>query len=91
MIEAERIVSLAQKELGISDWSEWPKGDWRKGPVAVLIRKRSLVDKGWLAKRLEMGARTAVSRIMGQARKRMQDDRKAKAVGRRLEKKISMP
>ena len=91
VVEAERIVSLAQEELGISDRSEWPKGDWRKGLVAVRIRKRSLVDNGWLARRLEMGARTAVSRIMGQARKRMPDDRKAKALGRRLEREISRP
>ena len=91
VVEAERIVSRAQEELGISDRSEWPKGDWRKGLVAVRIRKRSLVDNGWLARRLEMGARTAVSRIMGQARKRMPDDRKAKALGRRLEREISRP
>jgi REP-associated tyrosine transposase len=89
MVEAERIVRLAQRHLGVGEWSEWPKGDWRKGLVAGLIRKRSLVDNGWLAKRLEMGSRTAVSRIMGQARQRMQDDRRARALGRRLERIIS--
>ncbi len=46
------------------------------------------VDNGWLAKRPAMGARTAVSRIMGQARERMRSDRKVKALARRLEKKI---
>ena len=31
MAEAERIANLAQEELGIEDWSELKKGDWRKG------------------------------------------------------------
>ena len=39
------------------EWSEWPEGAWRKGLVAALIRKRSLVDNGWLARPLEMGSR----------------------------------
>ena len=64
------------------------KGDWRKGLVATLIRKRSLVDNGWLAKRLAMGARTAVSRIMGHAQERLRNDRKVQALVRSLEKKI---
>lgn len=89
-VEAERIVGLAQEELGMEDWSEWPKGDWRKGLVAVLIRKRSLVDNGWLARHLEMGSRTAVSRIMGHARQRMREDRKARTLGRRLERRIGL-
>jgi|GEM_PF-5676643 len=58
--EAERIVRIAQEELVLEDWNELKKGDWRKGIVADLIRKRSLVDNGWLADRLAMGARTAV-------------------------------
>ena len=86
--EAERVVNLAQEEMGFTDWSTLKKGDWRKGLVANLIRKRSLVDNGWLAKRLAMGARTAVSRIMSEARERMRKDRKVKALARRLEKKI---
>ena len=48
MAEAERIVILAQGELELTDWSTLKKGDWRKGIVATLIRKRSLVDNGWL-------------------------------------------
>ena len=46
------------------------------------------VDNGWLAKRLAMGARTAVSRVMGQAQERLRKDRKTKSLVRRLEKKI---
>jgi hypothetical protein len=87
--EAERIMNLAQEELGIEDWSELKKGDWRKGLVAVLIRKHALVDNGWLSGRLAMGARTAVSRTRGSAREYVQADRKAKAIARRLEGLIS--
>jgi ribosome recycling factor len=56
--------------------------------VAVLIRQRSLVDNGWLAERLAMGARTAVSRIMREAREHLKSNRKAKAISRRLERRI---
>jgi len=87
--EALRIARQAQEGLGITDWRELTKGDWRKGLVAALIRQRSLVHNGWLAEHLAMGARTAVSRIMHEARERMQSNRKAKALGRRLEKEIS--
>jgi len=50
-----------------------------------------VVDNGWLAKRMAMGARTAVSRIMSEARERMRKDRKVKALARRLERKIAEP
>jgi len=74
---------------GSGDWTELKKADWRKGLVAVLIRQRSLVDNGWLAERLAMGARTAVSRIMREAREHLKTNRKAKALGPRLEKQIN--
>jgi len=35
-----------------------------------LIRERALIDNGWLAARLHMGARNAVSRIIRHARER---------------------
>ncbi len=88
--EAERIMNLAQEELSIEDWSELKKGDWRKGLVAVLIRKHALVDNGWLSGRLAMGARTAVSRTMGQAREYVKTNRKAKTIARRLEGLINL-
>ena len=56
--------------------------------MAVLIRQRSLVDDGWLAERLATRSRTAVSRIMREARENLKSNRKAKALGRRLEKQI---
>jgi hypothetical protein len=46
--ESERVVSLAQEEMGLTDWNTQKKGDWCKGLVANLIRKRSLVDSGLL-------------------------------------------
>jgi len=52
---------------GCVDWTVMKKGDWSRGLVAGLIRRRSLIDNGWL----EMGARSAVSRIMRQADERM--------------------
>jgi hypothetical protein len=87
-----RFVETLEEALEASGWVLYgwvliSKGDWRKGLVAGLIRKRSLVDNGWLARHLAMGSRTAVSRIMGQARQRMQDDRKARGLGRRLKKR----
>ena len=53
------------------------------------VRKHALVEIGWLSQRLAMGARSAVSRTMGQAREHVQADRKAKAIARRLEGLIS--
>ena len=78
---------MAEKELVIGGWGGLRKGDWRNGLVAILVRKRSLADNGWLARRLAMRARTAVSRIMGQARERLGNDRKAKALVQRHEHK----
>ena len=43
------------------------KGDWRKGLVAGLVRRRALVDNGWLANRLHTGVRNAVSRTIRSA------------------------
>jgi len=88
LVEAARIIAVAEKVLEVTDWTSMKKGDWRKGLVAGLIRRRSLIDNGWLAKHLEMGARSAVSRIMRQADERMQSDRGSKRLGRRLEKAL---
>jgi hypothetical protein len=60
------------------------KGDWRKGLVAGLIRERSLVDNGWLAQRLQMGARNAASRTIREAREREKRDRKVKRMAGEL-------
>jgi len=44
---------LDEKVLEVTDWTALKKGDWRKDLVAGLIRRRSLVDNGWLGRRLE--------------------------------------
>jgi hypothetical protein len=56
---------------------------------SVPFRSLPVLDNGWLARHLAMGSRTAVSRIIGQARQRMRDDRKARALGRHLDIRIS--
>ena len=33
--------SLAQEEMGLTDWNTLKKGDWRKGLVANLIGART--------------------------------------------------
>ena len=62
------------------------KVDWRKGVVAGMVRERCLVDNGWLAERLHMGARNAVSRTIKEAREKMKKDRQAKSLLRQYEK-----
>lgn len=84
--EAERIVGIAEKLLKLKPggWERLPKGDWRKGMVAGLVRKRALVDNGWLAVRLDMGARNAVSRTIKQANGRVVSDRAARRLSKEL-------
>ncbi len=88
--EAERIIAMAQEQLGCdaSDWAAMPKGDWRKGLVAGLIRERSLVPNGWVAQRLTMGATGAVSRTIREARERARRERKVGRVARKIAKLI---
>jgi len=84
--EAERIIAAAAKLFGRdgSDWTTLPKGDWRKGLVAGLIRERSLVPNGWVARRLTMGATGAVSRAIREARERAKSERKVGRAAREL-------
>jgi REP element-mobilizing transposase RayT len=83
LAEAERIVTVAEAELGLRNGEEWrqmKKGDWRKGLVGGIIRQRALVDNGWLAERLHMGARNAVSRVIREAKDRLPTDRNARRI-----------
>ena len=52
------------------------------------IDRRSLVDNGWLAGTLQMGARNAVSRTIRGARELIKADRKAGQLARQLEKNV---
>jgi hypothetical protein len=35
--------------VGPGHWVVMKKGDWRKGIVGAIVRRRALVDNGWLA------------------------------------------
>ena len=67
--EAERIIRNATEVFAVApdDWALMKKGDWRKGIVAELIQQRALVDNGWLAEHLHLGARNGISRCVRRA------------------------
>ncbi len=71
-----------------AEWGELKKGDWRKGLVAGFIRNRSLVTNDWVAERLQMGARNAVSRTIRHARDHLKADKKARQIAKRLEETV---
>ena len=91
-MEAERIVGLAEEQFDLNSvqWAALKKSDWRKGLVAGLILKRALIDNGWLADRLHMGARNAVSRIIQHARELAKSERKVKRAAKELKKNVSL-
>ena len=84
--EARRILAEAGSVFGIAgeEWASLKKGDWRKGVVAALIRERALVDNGWLAENLHMGARNAVSRTIRQGREHARTHRAARKLTKQL-------
>jgi hypothetical protein len=88
--EARRVIAAGQEEFGLdaSEWATLPKGDWRKGVVAGLIRQRSLVDNGWLVETLHMGARNAVSHKVKRARELLTTNRRARQLTKRLERTL---
>jgi putative transposase len=87
MRDAERVIAAAQKIFGLkaASWKGLPKGDWRKGLVAGLVRSRSLVPNGWVANRLFMGATGAVSRTIRSAQELATGDRKVRRLLAQLE------
>ena len=89
---AERVIKAAETVfvLDVEDWEDLPKGDWRKGMVAGLIRASALVPNGWVAKRLFMGAPGAVSRTIQKARELVMEVRKVRSQQRKIEK-MSIP
>ena len=88
--EAERIIELAVAtfKLHDGDWEGLPKGDWRKGLVAGLIRKRSLVPNRWVAQRLGMGATGAVSRTIKEAQTLTKTDPRVRRAMKKLETNV---
>jgi len=73
---------------GGSDRATMPMGGRRKGLVAGLIRERSLVPNGWVARRLTMGATGAVSRTIRGARQRAEHDRKVGRAAREVAQSV---
>ncbi|MDP4848239.1 MAG: transposase [Akkermansiaceae bacterium] len=71
--EAEDLVKRVLGILGLPTHSDGlsglRKGDRRKVLVAVLLRERTSVGNGWIARRLEMGHTGALSRLIGGFRK----------------------
>ena len=71
--EAERLAVRALATLALppdrKGLARIRKGDGNKVLVAALLRDRTSVGNGWLAKRLEMGHPGSVSRLVGEFRK----------------------
>ncbi len=84
--EAESLIAFGEEVFGIEPgaWAELRKGDWRKGVLAGLVRERSLVDNGWLAERLWMGVRNAVSRTIREAQVHVEGNREARNLVKKL-------
>ena len=84
--EAESLIIYGEEVFGIGPgaWAELRKGDWRKGVLAGLVRERALVDNGWLAERLWMGARNAVSRTIREGQAHLAGNREAKKLVKKL-------
>lgn len=90
LAEAERIVKAAERfwEMDGDDWKGLPKGDWRKGMVALLVRRDLLAGCAWLSETLHMGALSAVSRYIAIARQAINEDKKMRKQCEGLEKMI---
>jgi len=90
LAEAERIVEAAELfwEMDGDDWKGLPKGDWRKGMVALLVRRDLLAGSAWLSEKLHMGALVAVSRYIANARQAISEDKKMRKQCEGLEKML---
>ncbi len=56
--------------------------------TAALIRERALIDNGWLAERLHMGARNAVSRTIRHGTDVVSSNRQARNQVDELRKRV---
>ncbi len=84
---AEEIVREALRGLGISnnELRKMKKGAAEKGLIARKVRRETSAGAEWIAKRLAMGAPSAIPRIVAAAEEGLREDRNL----RRLEKKIN--
>lgn len=68
--EAERIIKLGLGMWGLrrGDLQKMPKGKQEKIAMACLIRERTLMTNGWIAKQLHMGDPSRVCRYCSAGR-----------------------
>jgi putative transposase len=68
--EAERIVREGMRCLGIIDFQGHRKGSPEKIALASLVKSRTVATNLWIARRLQMGDASRVSRYCGEAESR---------------------
>ena len=78
-----RAEALVQAGLGVCGLSEeallaLPRGDRRKALIALVVKAETTVPLDWIAKRLDMGARSTVSREIGVMAKVLSKEAKLK-------------
>ncbi len=90
LVEAEHILVAAERywKMDSDDWKDLPKGDWRKGMVALLVRRDLLAGSAWLSEKLHMGVLSAVSRIIATTRQAVNEDAKMRRQLKGLERML---
>ena len=68
---AEEIVSegLARYEISEEQLGGLRKNDWRKAKIALEVRMKTTMNGDWIAKRLQMGSRSSVTKAIEKYRK----------------------
>ena len=68
---AEEIVAkgLVLYELSEEGLSSLRKNDWRKAKIALEVRMKTTMNGDWIAKRLQMGSRSSVTKAIEKYRK----------------------
>ena len=71
---AERILQAGLEHFGVSreELRSAAKGDWRKGLVASLIQKETIVRLDWISQKLRMGERSSCCRTIRRTREVME-------------------
>lgn len=85
---ARRWITRGLEELGLShdDLKTINKTDWRKAMIVRTIRKHSSVKLEWIAKELNMGVRSGVTRAEQMLKVKLQNKRAIQRVWRKIEK-----
>lgn len=89
--EAERIISIISKELGLpthpEELARLRKGDVKKVVCAALVKRRTFVSNQWIADRLAMGHPASMSQHVNRMIKDPRAERKLKRYDRILKSK----